>query len=619
MHQKLVVRLIIYIPLIAMVIMSGRYVARQVDLTIYQANGLLVCELNQRLGREVRVKRTSVKPWGTAVLEGVEVASDKRLAQGLMLTIPRLIVHYDLRALIMGNKGAQSVSTVTLEGPTLNLIRRPDGSFNVLDLLPKHKGPSGPPFSGGVDMRGATVTFTDYLAGVGKAPAVNVIRNVDAVLDAGGRPVYAFSVSASGSPGRFTLARAVGTYDSGKRTIDVDLTGEGASASYWSHYFKLARSIDIQAGTAKVVLGVHYRKMAGKSRTSFAGAIDISEGVVNLSMFTQPVKQVEGKVAISGQRLLLSLSGIVGNTKATVTGGVTDFAKPMLSLLATSKSADFAGLMGSLKVPKAVQEIHPKGAGPLQVVIDGSTASPVIEAVGTIPSVSFRGYNPDQVSADAVYRDGRIEFRGLRFGLLDGRFAGKGSISLNGVSELAIQGRADGVKLSMLPLPSGVEGSGRGSASFEVSGPISDPKVSANVTVSQSAGGGHSIRGWGGGGRIQVRSVQSEPASGGRWACGFGVRAGIVDTEVDGPHRYLGGQRSAKVCTTFGDQSYTGHGLLESPDHRHSRPNPDSPPMRNSTTGVTSATLSTTPGYPLLGALRGCASRRPCSISTPPK
>lgn len=485
MRQKLVIRLIVYVPLIAMVIMSGRYIVRQMDLVIDQANRLLISELNQRLGREVRVRRTSVKPWGTAVLEGVEVASDKRLAQGRMLTIPRLIVHYDLRALIMGGKGAQSVSTVTLEQPMLNLIRRPDGSFNILELLPKRKGPSGPPFAGRVDMRGATVTFTDHLAGVGKAAAVNLIRNVDADLDAGRQPLYAFSVSASGSPGRFTLARAVGTYNSKNRTADIDVTGEGASASYWSHYFNLARSIDIQAGTAKVVLGVHYQRATGKSRTAFAGAIDVNEGVVNLPMFTQPVKQVEGKVAISDQRVLLSLSGTVGNTKATVAGSVTDFAKPKLSLLATSKRADFAGLMGSLKVPKAAQEIHPKGVGPLQVLIGGSAASPVIEAVGTIPSMSLRGYNPDQVSADAVYQDGRIEFHSLRFGLLDGRFAGKGSISLNGTPVLAIQGRADGVKLSKLPLPSGVEGSGRGSASFVVSGPISDPKVSANVTVSR--------------------------------------------------------------------------------------------------------------------------------------
>lgn len=485
LHQKLIVRLITYLPLIVILIMSGKYVVRQVDLVIGQANTLLISQLNLTLGREVRVGHTSVRPWGVAVLEDVEVSSDRLLSHGRILTIPRLTVRYNLRDLIMGGKSAGSVSTVTLERPTLKLIRRPDGSFNIVDLLPRRKGPPGPPFTARVDVRGATVTFVDYLAGVPETPAVNIVRNVNGSLDAGGQPIYSFSASAAGSPGRFTNARAVGTYDSVRKAVDVDVTGEGASASYWAHYFHLAKSIDVQGGKLKFALGVHYEKAQPKSGISFAGAFGVTDGAAKLPMFTQPIKQVHGNVLISGQRVLLSLSGTVGGTRADVAGSVTDFANPKLSLLATTKRADFAGLMGSLKVPKSVQEIRPQGTGPLQVVISGSAASPVIEASGTVPKVSLRGYSPKGVSADAVYRDGKIEFHSLRFGLLDGQFAGRGSITLGGDPILDIEGRADGVKLSMLPLPDGFESSGRGSASFSVSGPISDPSLSANVTASR--------------------------------------------------------------------------------------------------------------------------------------
>ncbi|MCX6345858.1 MAG: translocation/assembly module TamB domain-containing protein [Armatimonadetes bacterium] len=482
-YQKHIIALIKYVPLIVILIASGLFVMRQINRALDRANLILIAELSQRLNREISVRRTTIRPFGVVVMEGVEIAAEKKLSGGRMLSVPRVVVYYNLRDLVLGGKSAQSVSRVVLEKPALNLIRRPDGRFNVQDLLMPTKKPKGPPFKGIVEVSDARVAFTDYRSGLSKLPAVTTCDSLYGLVDAVNVPVYKFSGSGRGTNGKFDNVSVVGTYNASARVLNVDVNGNGADAKYWAVYFDVSKIVKVLGGKLNIAIGVQYKRVGEKSQTSLAGAFKISNGAVQLSMFKAPVTQVTGSASIINRRILLSLVGTLAGSRVKVSGSINDFVNPKLNLIARSASADFARVMNVLKIPDAVRQLRPIGRGPAQVTITGTANDPVIDAIGTIPAVSIRGYRPESVEVSAAYRPGGIEFRSVKFKMLGGDFSGRGTLSLLGAPRIAFEGRADRVKMSSLPLPTNVSISGTGSASFVVTGPLVRPDFTANVTA----------------------------------------------------------------------------------------------------------------------------------------
>lgn len=481
-YQRMIVWLISLIPSLVMIVMGGGFVVRQANAVLNDVNWVLVSELQNQFGREVSVGRTTIRPFGTAVLEDVQIAAEKKLYQGKMLSIPRICIKYNLDSIFNG-RGAGSVSRITVYQPTANIVRRKDGSINILDLVKKKTGPSGPPFTGEVEIQGANVLFTDYRAKTPQTPAITKISDLTGKVIASGQPVYQFSGTTKGADGRLNRAWIAGQYDGTRRTLDIDITGDGVDSAYWSSYFGIARFLKISQGVVNGSIGLHF-DLTGKSGLSVGGVFKVSDAVVQLPMFNKPVKRVYGSVAVMSENVLVNCTGDIEGTKTHVTGSVNGFSSSKLDLVAESTSADYNGIMRSLKLPKSARMLRLNGAGPLKAGITGPTSDPVISVSGSVPGASILGYKAQNIRLAGVYRRDGIEFRSVNCNIMGGKVALEGTASLGKTQELSIRGCARKITLAKLPLPNNIKTSGVGNASFSIQGLLSKPQVVADASAS---------------------------------------------------------------------------------------------------------------------------------------
>ena len=170
-RQRLIVIVLNWVPVLALAAWSAIFLAGQFQKLASNVALIWEQELAQRLGREVHVGRADVSRPGLAILEDVDVANAGLLRAGSVISAARVEVHYSLADLILG-KRARAVTLVKAFRPRLNLVRRKDGSYNVLELLKALRGPPGPAFVGKVRVVDGAIEFRDFLAHTAKVPAL---------------------------------------------------------------------------------------------------------------------------------------------------------------------------------------------------------------------------------------------------------------------------------------------------------------------------------------------------------------------------------------------------------------------------------------------------------------
>ncbi|MHB9035297.1 MAG: translocation/assembly module TamB domain-containing protein [Armatimonadota bacterium] len=484
-RQKLVIGLISYIPVLVLIAWSVFYVIGQYRRVVDNASVLLVEELSRRLDREVKIGSASVTPFGVAVLKNVEIAAEKKIANGRILEVSEARIKYSLRALLLNKKGAQSIASVVVVDPKVYLVRRKDGSLNIQDLLKRPPGPPGVPFEGSVEIRNATLVFTDYLAKTISPPAVNLVTDLQGFMSAADQPVYRFRGSGRGGKGRFQVAKVVGNYDIRSKTIDLDLDATNVSAAYWSRYLGLSRSLDVKGGTLRVIAGIHVNKSTGKSVISLSGAAGISNASVLLPTMTKPVTNVNGIAALKGQNVILSVTGNLAGSKMRATGTVSGFRNPKIDISASSPNADFSILVKAFKLAESVKQLKASGRGPVRGRITGAASSPTIAVTARVPRVMVQGFDARNVNITGTYRKGLLSVSSAEFDWQGARVAASGTISTSGRPNVFITGRATGVDITALQMPPEWNVKGVGRVEFTVTGPISSPNILANVNVAK--------------------------------------------------------------------------------------------------------------------------------------
>lgn len=480
--QRILIWLIMCLPSFVMISMGGRFVIRQMNAVLENVNWVVVSELRAQFEREVSVGKTTIKPFGTAVLENVQIAANKKLGQGKMLSVPRISIMYDLDGILNG-QGAASVSKIIIYRPCVNVVRRKDGSINIFDLIKKKKGTAGPPFTGEVEIQSGNIVMTDYLAKTTRTPAVTSIKDLTCRVFASGQPVYEFSGTTRGTDGRLNRAWIAGRYDGNRGALDIDITSDGVDSAYWSSYFGIARFLGISKGVVNGSIGLHY-DMQGKSGLSIGGVFKVNDAAVQLPVFNKPVEHVCGSIAVIKENVLVDCTGDIAGTRAHVTGSVSGFTLPKLDLVADSPSADYNRLKGALRLPESANKLSLNGSGPMKVGISGTGPDPIISMKCSIPSLSAMGYKAANVQVGAVYRKDGIELRSVSCDTVGGKVSFQGTASLGKTQEVTVRGCARNITLARLPMPGGVKASGIGNASFSINGPLSSPRLTADASAS---------------------------------------------------------------------------------------------------------------------------------------
>jgi translocation and assembly module TamB len=484
-RQKTVVSIVAWLPVLVLVAASVFYVIGQYHRVVDNASVLLVEELSQRLNREVKIGSATVTPFGVAILTDVEIAAEKELAQGKIVTAREVRVSYDPQALLFRNMGAQSVKEITIVNPVVNLVRRRNGTLNIQDLFKKPPGPPAKPFKGTVKVRGGVVVFKDYLAKTRPLPAMNRFTDIQGVMSAANYPTYSFYGLARGPRGRLDTANFVGEYNVKTKTADIDMKADGVSAAYFSDYAGLSKSLKVRGGKLRVIAGIRLAKSNGKTQMYLSGTTRISNGSAQLPIMRRPITNINGVAALQGQNVILSLTGNAAGSTMRITGTLSDFTNPKVNISVNAPNVDFSKLAGVFKLPAGVEQIQASGRGPAKARITGSIKNLNIATSAKIPRVTVQGYTVQNVDITGNYSKGVLSVPSAVFTWRGAKFAAGGTVSTRGKRKIAIKGRASGIDLAALPLPPDISATGIANARFVVTGTIASPEVKADVNVAK--------------------------------------------------------------------------------------------------------------------------------------
>ena len=483
--QKFVIAIITYLPTLVLTAFCVFYVAHQVNLLTKHSNVILMQQISSQLGKDVRIGKARITSLGDAVFEDVAIANGKTFASGKLLEAKKVVVSYNWRAMLFKNMGAQSINYVKLYSPKLLLVRKKDGKFNVQELLKHPPGAARPPFKGKVSIFNASITFTDNLAHTLILPAINRINNVTAEFDASDMPKYAFNIKAHNGGGRFGKAEAIGYYNSKSKLMKLDMNIRDASAPYWMSYLGLLKSIKVNSGRMNVVGGISWQfKKQGKK--VFDGVFTVNNAAANVPSLHKPASDINGTIIYSNDTVAMSLKGIFAKSPIVLRGVVTNIKHPQLNLDIKSPQADLAEVAKAANISYS-NRFSIRGKNAVAVRVTGSASDPLIAVNTIVPQVVLGGYTAQNLKIYALYKRRQVGIEYADFYLMGAPFSAQGTITLGNTPRLAINGRADNIRLSSIPMSSKLSVSGIASAVFSVSGTASNPNVMFEANVSSGS------------------------------------------------------------------------------------------------------------------------------------
>lgn len=483
LRQKLVVRLIVCAPVLAMLVYSALHVAGEMRRVLRDVEAVVVYELSRQLDREVKVGEVVVSPLGTAILRDVQIAEGKSFKQGRLLAARQVRVSYDFGEMRRGN-AARSVKVVEFVEPRARLVRLADGSLNISDLLARPPGPPKPPFQGKLKLKNGTITFEDHAVSGGRTPVVVHLRQVTGSIDAAGHPDYSLHLSARANAAALRSIRATGVYESRTKSLHLDLDGRGVSAPVLARYIGFGDSIRISRGAIDATAGLNVRLAKRPIAFEVNGVGRVSDGTVLLPGFTAPASGVDGTLILVGDRAVLDLTGTLAGSRARVIGSISHFSRPEMNLAVVSPGVRLPDLLEALNVDGFPKDVRVTGVSDVTVKLVGPASDLGIDMKGTIGAVSASGYSARDIHASALYRQGIVTVRAARFLFMGARADASGTIDLRGGGPVSLRGRVRGLTLASLPLPPDPRVTGTASADFAVSGAIGKPEILLDANVS---------------------------------------------------------------------------------------------------------------------------------------
>ncbi len=492
--QRSLILLITYLPVLIMLIISSIHVARQVELVLSNAQELLSDQLTAQFGKQVVVREATLLPFGTAIVKGLQIAEAGDLSQGTLLTADTVIVRYDFRAVVFGGAGASGIRTVDLRDPVVHLVRRSDGSLNILDLLRPKPGPPRPPFRGIVRLYNARATFADLRKSALSPTSMGRIKpfrlhDLDLTYNAQRYPLLTFAGTALGDVSTLKSTSFTGTYNPRLRSLKLDLSAVEASAPFVAQLTGISRHVDVRKGRVTGTLGLS-TKFPLRGLPYMTGFATVSGAEVLAPGLQSPVKDLSGRILLAGRSAALDLTGVLGGTRARATGMVANFQAPKLNLSVSAPRVNIAGLLSSFGISGVPPHLRIQGIGSVAATITGTRAAPSARTAATIGSLSAFGYTAADITLEAQYQQGTIFLDSVNFRIDGARVRASGSLGTTGSRTVSLEGTVRAFPLRILNVPAGTRLTGTADADFAVSGTLSAPTVRADARISRGSVGG---------------------------------------------------------------------------------------------------------------------------------
>lgn len=562
--RKLVLFTLTFLPVAVLIVASLMYLRHQVDLLAQHANVIVAGELQRRFGREVHVGDAQAGTPGTVVLSDIKVARGKTLREGTLATAARVTLHYDWRALLLGGRGAGSVSEVDVADPRVLLVRRPDGTFNITELLKPPVGPKKPPFVGLVKITGGEATFIDYAVRKGERPTTIQLHRVVGSIRAAGQPVYTFAATADGSPGQFDHGVFSGSYHAVTKRAVIKMRADGLSASLLAPYVWKSKAALVMAGKLDTNATLDARHTTGRYTVSVVGNARVNDAAIRLSVLKAPATNVNGTVVVSGSRATAKLSGMFAGASVRAAGSLLYRNRPpTLDLVIDSSSIDVNRLLASTTFLGPLSQFSPTGRGPVHARLSGSLSDLTVEATARVPRASIQNVPVQEVSISAIYRRSRLELRSVELFAKGAIVQASGFVLTRPVTTLDLHGRFANLDLGLIPVRKDLAATGKATGTFAVTGPAAAPSVSVTARAADGTVAGVPFSSVEGdiqisGARARISNLALRGVFDGLIRASGVASASSIDLAVTGESIDI-----SKLAARLGESGYAGTAFVE--------------------------------------------------------
>lgn len=409
------------------------------------ARATVASQLSHALGREVHVRRLAGDP-----LRGIEL-DDVRIGPrpgepGNFLTVPRIVLRFRplplLIDLLRGRGPTSSLSTIELDHPHLILARDAKAHWNFPEFPPpRQHGPGLAAFTGTIELREATVVFSDSW----DKPTAFVahFERVTGTISWERTPQLRLDLDAVHTDGRTpALIHVAGTVLPSAELADLTLTLRGASTAYWGWYVAPIDRLQWVGGTVDGELHVLLSRWGTETVGDYRGRLQLHEGRALLLPQRVALSEIEGPVVVDNTRAMTDgLTLTVERSPVWLRGEVTHVGGPRVDLAVRSDSLDLTTLR-HLVSPATALQITGRAGG--EVRVSGSEASLLVEGKVVDATGRVNGQTFSSLSTQVQYYGGVLVLHDATVALGGGRARGYARLDLP-TREVFVLADLDGV------------------------------------------------------------------------------------------------------------------------------------------------------------------------------
>lgn len=448
-------------------------------------DGVVARALEQELGRPVRLRELDVLRPGRLHVAGLEVAAGPSFADGLLLSVPEMTARYRLVDMMLGRVDPLgSISRVDLSRPYILITRDKDSRINLQDFFPKEpKAPAPSPFRGVVRIRNGTVRFVDDATRDLPEPQANILRGVDATLDAAAPPLMFINVAAEGDRLRIGRVTGRGSIQPDTGGMNLRIRTETGSAPYWLRYFAQTSDVALASGAGVAEIFVERQRQRDPVDTTIViRAWNVSGRSRHIGA---PFHDGAGAATIrlgDPQEISLDARVTSAGIPVRVTGSVFTGNSARLALRGRATNVTLSGLRRLFPAAPETPWATLRSPATVEADIYGATDDPIVAADVQVPNVILYNRPVREVRARLRYEGGRVYIPRLT-----ARADGGGPVTAAGTvntrtGALRIEGSLPGLDARALGIAR-IPISGTISARLVVTGTTTHPRARVAVLI----------------------------------------------------------------------------------------------------------------------------------------
>lgn len=434
-----------FLSFVALLLISLASVRILLTRATSNLNVLLKQGLEAALQREVSIDSITVTAPGVVRFKGVAIAAGKTFKEGNLFTVPEATVVVRLRDMLEGKVDpVGSVTSITLERPTLLIIRRANNRFNLQDLFKKRKKPPRPsPFRALVTLHNGRIKFVDYAVRDLQVPQTNYVTVDNAQLDAGGPPLMIARATAHGDGDRILGVTGEGSINPEEGAMAFGIRAEAGDAGYWLKYFARIKGMSVLQGRGVATIDVI--KSGPLVKASAAVRVVVRDVAATTRYTRIPVRDVAGTVRVVTGRPIsvgLDLKGRAAGIPIAVRGSVFPGKAQHVALRASANGITLPALRRAVYGVPDFKWLVPLSPVSAQAQIYGPPKA--LETIGQVQVARAKLYTAtlSNVRASVRYSNGVIYLPSIEGISGKARVAGSGTVNIKGKTLRFVAGGA---------------------------------------------------------------------------------------------------------------------------------------------------------------------------------